>query len=167
VPIIDFIVSGIGAGLLPFLIGVVTFSQFNVNISLVLASATPLMLAHSSGHILQALGDYEADSKNGIQTFVVKHGRKKGVIIVGLLSLTIGLLPFIYAGFGVAVPSSYFPLFFLPLPFCIPIAKRYIITIKDPSTENVVSLQKTTRRYGIIIMVVVGVYVLAGKILGF
>jgi 4-hydroxybenzoate polyprenyltransferase len=166
VPIIDFIASGIGAGLLPFLIGVGTSSQSNMGISLVLASAIPLMLAHSSGHILQALGDYEADSKNGIQTFVVKHGKKKGVIIMGLLSLTTGLLPFIYANLGLTVPFIYFPLFFLPLPFCIPIAKRYIITIKDPSTENVVSLQKTTRRYGIIIMVVVGAYVLAGKILG-
>jgi len=167
VPIIDFIASGIGAGLLPFLIGVGTSSQCNVSISLVLASATPLILAHSSGHILQALGDYETDSKNGVQTFAVKHGRKKGVIIMGLLSLTTGLLPFIYAGFGLAVPSSYFPLFFLPLPFCIPITKRYIITIKDPSTENVVSLQNVARRYGIIIMVGVGAYVLAGKILGF
>jgi 4-hydroxybenzoate polyprenyltransferase len=162
----DFIASGIGAGLLPFLIGVGTSSQSNVNISLVLASVIPLILAHSSGHILQALGDYEADSKNGVRTFVVKHGRKKGVIVMGLLSLITGLLPFIYASLGLPVPFLYFPLFFLPLPFCIPIAKCYIITIKDPSTENVVSLQNTTRRYGIIIMVVVGAYVLAGKILG-
>jgi 4-hydroxybenzoate polyprenyltransferase len=124
------------------------------------------MLAHSSGHILQALGDYEADRKNGVQTIVVRHGRKKGIIIMGLLSLTTGFLPFVYAAFGLALPLTYFPLFFLPLPFCMPIAKRYIITIKNPTTENVESLQKAARRYGIIIMVVVGAYVLVGKILG-
>jgi 4-hydroxybenzoate polyprenyltransferase len=166
VPIMDFIASGIGAGLLPFLIGVGTSSKSNVSIALILTSAIPLMLAHSSGHILQALGDYEADRKNGVQTIVVKHGRKKGIVIMGLLSLTTGLLPFVYAAFGLVLPSTYFPLFFLPLPFCMPIAKRYIITIKNPTTENVVSLQKAARRYGIIIMVVVGAYVLVGKILG-
>jgi len=166
VPIMDFIASGVGAGLLPFLIGVGTSSQLNVSMSLILTSAMPLMLAHSSGHILQALGDYEADSKNGIQTFVVKHGRKKSIIIMGLLSLTTGLLPLLYTAFGLTLPSTYFPLFFLPLPFCIPIAKRYIATMKNPTTENIVNLQKATRKYGVIIMVVVGVYVLAGKILG-
>ncbi len=166
VPIIDFIASGIGAGLLPFLIGVGTSYQQNISISLIFASAIPLTLAHSSGHILQALGDYEADHKTGVQTFVVKYGRKKGIVVMSFLSLIAYLLPFIYAAFGL-VPSSYFLLFFLPLPFCILIARRYIITIKNPTTENVVSLQKAARKYGIIIVAVVGAYVLAGKILGF
>ena len=166
VPIMDFIASGIGAGFLPFLIGVGTSSQSNVSISLILISAIPLMLAHSSGHILQALGDYEADRENGVQTIVVKYGRKKSIVIMGLLSLTTGLLPFVYAAFGLVLPSIYFPLFFLPLPFCMPIAKRYIITIKNPTTENVVSLQKAARKYGIIIIAVAGCYVLVGKILG-
>jgi geranylgeranylglycerol-phosphate geranylgeranyltransferase len=165
VPIMDFIISGVGAGLLPFLIGIGVSSKPNVSISLILMSAIALMLAHSGGHILQALGDHEADHKMGVRTFVVKYGRKKGVIIMGFLSLTAGLLPFIYAVFG-SLPSSYFLLFFLPLLLCIPIAKRYTATIKNPTTENVVSLQKATRRYGIIIMVVVGAYVLVGKILG-
>ena len=123
------------------------------------------MLAHSSGHILQALGDYEADRENGVQTIVVKYGRKKSIVIMGLLSLITGLFPFVYVAFGL-LPSIYFPLFFLPLPFCMPIAKRYVITIKDPTTENVVSLQKAARKYGTIIIAVVGCYVLVGKILG-
>ena len=82
VPIIDFVVSGVGAGLFPFLIGVGTSYQQNISISLIFISAIPLMLAHSSGHILQALGDYEADHKTGVQTFVVRYGRKKGVIMM-------------------------------------------------------------------------------------
>jgi 4-hydroxybenzoate polyprenyltransferase len=165
VPVMDFIVSGIGAGLLPFLIGVNTSHPSNISISFILMSAIPLMLAHSSGHILQALGDYEADHKTGVQTFVVKCGRKKGIIIVGLLSLITGLLPFIYAAFGL-LPFNYFLLFFLSLPFCIPIAKRYIIATKNPTTENLVNLQKAARKYGIVIMAVVGAYVLVGKMLG-
>jgi 4-hydroxybenzoate polyprenyltransferase len=166
VPIVDFVTSGIGAGFLPFLIGVSTSSQPNVSISLILTSAIPLMLAHSSGHILQALGDYEADRENGVQTIVVKYGRKKSIVIMGLLSLAAGLLPFVYVAFAIVLPSIYFPLFFLPLPFCIPIAKRYVITIKNPTTENVVSLQKASRKYGIVIMALIGAYVLVGKIFG-
>jgi hypothetical protein len=86
---------------------------------------------------------------------------------MGLLSLAAGLLPFVYVAFAIVLPSIYFPLFFLPLPFCIPIAKRYVITIKDPTTENVVSLQKAVRKYGIVIMALVCAYVSIGKILGF
>jgi len=165
VPIMDFIVSGIGAGLLPFLIGVNTSHSSSISISFILMGTTPLMLAHSSGHILQALGDYEADHKTGVQTFAVKCGRKKGIIIVGLLSLITGLFPFIYAALGL-LPFNYFLLFFLPLPFCMPVAKRYLIATKNPTTENLVNLQKTARKYGIAIMVVVGAYVFVGKMLG-
>jgi len=166
VPIVDSTTSGIGAGFLPFLIGVGTSSQSSVNISLVLASAIPLVLAHSSGHILQALGDYEADRKDRVQTIAVKYGRKKSIVAMGLLSLATGLSLFIYAAFGLLLPSIYFPLFFLPLPFCMPIAKHYIITFKNPTTENIVSLQKAARKYGIIIIAMIGSYVLVGKILG-
>ena len=90
IPVMDFIVSGIGAGLLPFLIGVNTSHSSSISISFILMGATPLMLAHSSGHILQALGDYEADHKTEVQTFVVKYGRKKGIIVLGLLSIITG-----------------------------------------------------------------------------
>jgi len=166
VPTVDFITSGIGAGLLPFLIGVSVSRPPVVNIFIILLSAIPLMLVHGSGHILQALGDYEADRKAGIQTFVVKYGRKKGAALMGLLSLATGAFPFIYAGFGL-LPPSYIPLFFIPLPFCIPIARCYINVLKDPTTENVITLHKTVRKYGILIMFVVGIYVLAEKILAF
>jgi 1,4-dihydroxy-2-naphthoate octaprenyltransferase len=166
VPIADFILSGIGAGLLPFLIGVSVSRPPTINISVILLSATPLMLVHCSGHILQALGDYEADSKAGIQTSVVKHGRKKGAALMGLLSLATGAFPFVYAGFGL-LSSSYIPLFFIPLPFCIPIARCYVNVLNDPTTENVVALHKMLRKWGVLVMFVVGIYVLAGKILAF
>jgi len=165
VPAIDFVVSGIGAGLLPFLIGLGVSYQQNIDVSLIVVSTVPLMLAHSSGHILQALGDYEADRKTGVQTFVVKYGIKKGIFVAGFLSLINVFLVFIYAAFGL-LPSNYFLAFFLPLPLCIPIVRRYVSTIKNPTAENFVSLQKAARKYGIVIMVVVGAYVLVGKILG-
>jgi len=167
VPIVDFVSSGVGAGFLPFLIGVCSSSQSNFSISLVLMCGVPLMLVHSGGHILQALGDYEADYENRVQTFVVRYGRKKGIIMIGLLFLAAGFFPLLlYAAFGLAPPSTYSPIFFFPLPFCIPIAKHYAIALKNPTAENVVHLQKTAKRCGIIVMVMVIVYVLVGKILG-
>lgn len=165
VPVMDFFVSGVGAGLLPFLMGVGASYGLNVDIALILAGAIPLMLLHSSGHILQALGDYEIDRKIGVQTFVVKYGRERGLLVMGLLSVLAGLFPFIYAAFGL-LPSSYFLLFFLPLPFCIPIAKANIIAIRNPTTGNICTLQKTARNWGIAIMIIVGAYVLVGKMLG-
>lgn len=165
VPVMDFIISGIGAGLLPFLIGLGTSHQQNISLSLMVIIAVPLMFAHSSGHILQALGDYEADHNTGVQTFVVKYGRKNGILLMGFLSLVTGLLPLMYTSFGI-FSFNYFLLFFLPLPFCIPIARRYIVTIENPTTENVESLQKTTRKYAVIIMIIIGACVLVGETLG-
>jgi len=166
VPILDFIVSGVGAGLLPFVIGMGTSRTLNISISVVLSGVLPFMLVHSGGHILQTLADYEADSKTGVQTFVVKYGREKGIFVVGLLSLITGLLPLLYISFGI-LPLGYVLLVFIPLPFCIPIAKRYVELLGDPSAKNVVNLQKTVIKYGIIIMFEVAAYILMLKTFGF
>ncbi len=165
VPAIDFVVSGIGAGLLPFLIGLGLSHQQNIDVLLVLMLGVSLTLAHSSGHILQALGDCESDEKQAVQTFVVKSGRKKAIILMGVLSVIAGILPFVYAARGFA-PNNLFLVFLLPLPLCIPILRRYIALINEPTTQNAVTLQKTARKYGIIVMVLVVGCLFAGKILG-
>ncbi|MCW4018951.1 MAG: UbiA family prenyltransferase [Candidatus Bathyarchaeota archaeon] len=165
IPTMDFAVSGIGAGLLPFLIGLSLSSQQNVNVLFVLIIGLSLTLAHSSGHILQALGDHEADEKQAVQTFVVKSGRKKAIILMGIFSIIAGILPFIYATRGF-LPTNLFPVLFLPIPFCIPIALKYITLTSKPTTQNALILQKTTRKQGIIVMVLIVSCLLAAKILG-
>ena len=165
VPAMDFVVSGVGAGLLPFLIGLGSWYQQNINVLLILIVGLSLTLAHSSGHILQALGDYESDEKQAVQTFVVKFGRKKAIIIMGVLSIIAGILPLIYTARGF-LPTNLFPVLFLPLPFCLPIVWKYITLTSKPTTQNALSLQKATRKYGVIVMVLVVSCLLAGKILG-
>jgi 4-hydroxybenzoate polyprenyltransferase len=165
VPTIDFVVSGIGAGLLPFLIGLGLSYQQNVNVLLILMMGLSLTLAHSSGHILQALGDHESDEKQEVQTFVVKSGRKKAIIIMGVLSIIAGIVPFIYAARGF-LPANLFLVLFLPLPFCLPVVWKYITLASKPTTQNALSLQKTTRKYGIIVMVLIVSCLVAGQILG-
>ena len=161
----DFVVSGIGAGLLPFLIGLSLSYQQNVNVLLILMVSLSLTLAHSSGHILQALGDYECDKKQVVQTFVVKYGRKRAILLMGVLSIVTGLSIFIYGALRL-LAYQFVLVLFLPLPFCVPIVRQYIALIYKPTTQNAISLQKTTRRYGVIIMVLVVICLLAGKMFG-
>jgi len=125
----------------------------------------PLMLIHSGAHIIQAVGDYEADRKTGVHTFVVEYGRKKGVIVAGVMFLIAGFSPFVYSVFGL-LPYRHLYLFFVLFPLSIPIIMRYVDVLKKPSTRNVIGIQKTTKKYGIIGMTVIWAYAFLAKICG-
>src|SRR3989337_3762610 len=149
VPVADFVLSGIGAGFLPFLMGLGLTDKLISNIPSIMLGAVPLVLIHSGGHIIQAVGDYEADRKTGVHTFVVRHGRKNGVIVAGLMFLTAGFSPFSYYTFGL-LPYRHLFLFLILFPLSIPIIMRFADVLKNPSTKNVISIQKTTKKYGLI-----------------
>lgn len=166
VPIVDFAVSGIGAGLLPFLIGLGVPQQLNISVSLIVLSAMPLVLFHSGGHIIQAVGDYEADRKTGVHTFVVRYGRKKGVLVAGFMFLTAALLPFTYSAFGLLSPGHLL-LFFILLPISIPVTMHYANLLKNPSTTSVSDLHKKARKYGTIALAILWAYILLIKTTGF
>jgi 4-hydroxybenzoate polyprenyltransferase len=166
VPVADFVISGIGAGLLPFLMGGGLTDELIANIPSIMLGAMPLMLIHCGGHIIQAVGDYEADRKTGVHTFVVRYGRKKGVIVAGFMFLMASLLPFAYSAFGL-LPYRHLFLFPIFFPLSIPIIMRYADVLKNPSTKNVINIQKTARKYGIIGVTVVLAYVLLAKIASF
>lgn len=149
VPVADFVISGIGAGFLPFLIGGGLTDKLISNIPSIMLGAMPLMLIHCGGHIIQAVGDYEADRKIGVHTFVVRYGRKKSVIVAGFMFLIASFSPLVYSVFGLLSYKHLF-LFFILFPLSIPIIKRYAAVLKNPSTKNVVNMQKTATKYGII-----------------
>ena len=166
VPVADFVISGVGAGFLPFLMGLELSDKLNSNIPLIMLGAMPLILIQCGGHIIQAVGDYEADLKTGVQTFVVRYGRKKGVIIAGFMFLMASFLPFVYSAFGL-LPYRHLLLLFILFPFSIPIVMRYADVLKNPSTKNVINIQKTTKKYGIIGITVLWVYALLAKTANF
>jgi len=166
VPVADFVISGIGAGFLPFLMGCGLTDKLIANISSIMLGAMPLMLIQCGGHIIQAVGDYEADRKIGVHTFVVRYGRKRGVIVAGFMFLTASFSPVAYSAFGL-LPYRHLFLFFILFPFSIPIIMRYADVLKSPSTKNVINIQKTTRNYGIIGVTVMWAYVLFVKIASF
>ena len=149
VPVVDFVISGIGAGFLPFLIGGGLTDKLISNIPSIMWGAMPLMLIHCGGHIIQAVGDYEADRKTGVHTFVVRYGRKKSVIVAGFMFLIASFSPLVYSVFGLLSYKHLF-LFFILFPLSIPIIKRYAAVLKNSSTKNVVNMQKTATKYGII-----------------
>jgi len=166
VPVADFVISGIGAGFLPFLMGCGLTDKLIANIPSIMLCAVPLMLVHCGGHIIQAVGDYEADLKTGVCTFVVRHGRKKGVIVAGFTFLMASLSPFAYSAFGL-LPYRHLLLFPIIFPLSIPIIMRYADVLKNPSTKNVINVQKTTRKYGIIGVTVIWAYALLAKTASF
>jgi len=166
VPVADFVLSGVGAGFLPFLMGLGLTDKQVSNILSIMLGAMPLILIHCGGHIIQAVGDYEADRKTGVHTFVVRYGRKKGVVVAGLMFLMASFSPFIYSAFGL-LPYRHLFLFLIIFPLSIPIIMRYVDVLKNPSTKNVINIQKTTRQYGIIGVTVIWVYALLAKMAGF
>ena len=166
VPVADFVISGVGAGFLPFLMGLGLSDKLIANIPSIMLGAVPLMLVHCGGHIIQAVGDYEADLKTGVRTFVVRHGRKKGVIVAGFTFLMASLSPFAYSAFGL-LPYRHLFLFPIIFPLSIPIIMRYADVLKNPSTKNVINVQKTTRKYGIIGVTVIWAYALLAKTASF
>ena len=163
VPVADFMISGIGAGCLPFLMGLGSSDKLISNVPSIMLSAVPLVLIQSGGHIIQAVGDYDADLETGVNTSVVRYGRKKGVILAGLMVLAASFSPFAYSALGL-LPHKHLYLFLILFPLSIPIIIRYTDLLKNPSAENVINMQKTTRKYGIIGVAVLLAYVFLARI---
>ena len=163
VPVADFLVSGVGGGFMPFLIGLELVDKLSSDISLIMLGVVPLMLIHCGGHIIQAVGDYEVDRKMGIHTFVVQYGRKKGVVVAGFMFLSACFSPLVYSAFGL-LSYRHLVMFFILFPLSIPIIKRYVDVLKEPSTKNVIKMQKTATKYGIIGLTVILGYILLLKI---
>ncbi len=159
VPIADFLISGVGAGFLPFLMGFLSTDKLISNVSSIVLGAVPLMLIQCGGHVIQAVGDYEADLKTGVQTFVVRYGRRRGGIVAGIMFLIAGLSPFAFSAFGL-LPYKHLLLFPVILPLTLPIAMRYHDLLKDPSCKNVVRMQRTAKKYGLIGVTVIFAYLL-------
>lgn len=81
----DVIICGVGAGILPFLIGVQTVPLLTLEFQFpwivqryqdMFFVALAIFLIQCAGQIYQVVGDYEAEVLTKINTFAVKYGRK-------------------------------------------------------------------------------------------
>ena len=159
IPILDFTVSGLCAGFLPFCIGLGTAHRLDLNISHIILASAPLMLFQSGGHIIQAVGDYHADRDFGLKTFPVRYGRKKATFLAGFFFLLVFISPFIYLHLGLIQPI-HFILGLLIIPILIPITMRFIDLYKKPSEKNVIKLQKTVKNIGVYGLIIVQTYII-------
>jgi hypothetical protein len=73
--------------------------------------------------------------------------------------------PFVYSAFGL-LPYRHLFLFFILFPLFTPIIRRYADVLKNPTTKNVINIQKTTKKYGIIGITVILAYALLARICG-
>jgi len=162
IPIVDFLASGVGAGFFPFFIGSSVPDQPGIGISLIMLTTIPLTLFHCGAHIIQTIGDCEADREAEINTFAVKYGKKKGVTIAGLTFLSAFISPFTCLFLGLVSPRHLI-LFFMLLPLFICPLLRFKRLYENPCSSNVISLKKSARRYGILALLIAWIYVLMAK----
>ena len=162
IPVVDFIASGVGAGFFPFFIGSGVPEQPGIGTSVIMLTTIPLTLFHCGAHIIQTIGDYEADRETEVNTFVVKYGVKKGVTTAGLMFLSASLSTFTYLFAGL-VSLHHLTLFFIIIPFFVHPLLCFKNLYENPCSSSVMSLQKSVRKYGILALLITWVYVLMAK----
>ena len=155
-PVIDLFTVGIGAGILPFLIGLQVSNQLIVDSSLpwiwgrsiaTLLCIIPLFLFQIACHIFQAIGDYEADKGEKITTFVVKYGKERSAKIGVLFSLLSLILPIIYGVLNLAVTTEFVYWYLLVLLFFLPFIIYLMRLLANPTIKNSARLMRVSRRF--------------------
>ncbi len=162
-PVIDLLAVGIGAGILPFLIGLQASHQLTIDSSLpwiwrryqdILLCIIPLFLFQIASHIFQAIGDCEADRGEGINTFVVRYGKERSARIGVLFSSLSLVLPVIYAVLGLSVTTEFVYWYLLVLLFFLPFVIYLMRLSANPTTENIDKLMGVSFRCTPILLLV-------------
>jgi len=162
-PIIDLVAVGIGAGILPFLIGLQASHQLTIDSSLpliwrryqeMLLCIIPLFFFQIATHIFQAIGDYEADRGEKITTFVVRYGKERSAKIGVLFSSLSLILPIIYGVLNLAVANEFVYWYLLLLLFFLPFVIYLMKLSVNPTIKNIDKLMRVSRRLTPILLLV-------------
>jgi 4-hydroxybenzoate polyprenyltransferase len=172
-PGIDVIVCGIGAGILPFFIGLQTAPLLTLQFEFpwmvrryqdALFTALPIFLFQCAGQIYQVVGDYKADSMAKINTFAVKYGKKTSLrFAITLLLITISL-PIMYELLNLSLTPfiSWYLIAFICLVPCL----LYFMKLSQDATEKKFKkLRGISRRVGAVILLVLCLYVLIVRLI--
>lgn len=165
-PIIDLLTVGIGSGILPFLIGMQVSNKLSIDFSLplLLICIIPLFLFQIASHIFQAIGDYEADKAEKINTFTVRYGKEKSAKIAVLFSSLSLIIPIIYGIIDFAVAKDVMFWYMLILLAFLPFAIYLIRLSVNPTAKNIDRLMSTSRRFTPILLLALYICVLALRI---
>lgn len=171
-PITDVIVAGVGSGVLPFVIGLQVSNRLTLDFSSfwirrhyqdAFFSVIPLLLFHSASHIFQAVGDYEADLRGNVQTFVVRYGKKTSVKVGELLLVTSAFLPIPYVFLNLSL-VDYLNWYIVIFICCVPGIFYVMKLLRNSSNDNINSLRHLFRKASSPILLIVWIYVYLIKI---
>jgi 4-hydroxybenzoate polyprenyltransferase len=172
-PGIDVIVCGIGAGILPFFIGLQTAPLLTLQFEFpwmvrryqdALFTALPIFLFQCAGQIYQVVGDYKADSMAKINTFAVKYGKKTSLRFATTLLLTTISLPIMYELLNLSLTPfiSWYLIAFICL---VPCLLYFMKLSQDASEKKFKKLRGLSRRVGAVILLVLCFYVLIVRLI--
>jgi 4-hydroxybenzoate polyprenyltransferase len=167
-PGLDVIVCGIGAGILPFFIGLQTASLLTLQFEFpwmvrryqdALFTALPIFLVQCAGQIYQVVGDYEADSMAKISTFAVKYSKKTALRFAAISLLITISLPIIYELFNLSL-TPFLGWYLIAFVCLVPCLLYFMKRTQDASEKNFGKLRDIARRAGAGILLVLILYVL-------
>ena len=162
----DVIVCGVGAGILPFFIGVQTAPLLTLQFEFqwmvrryqdALFVALPIFLIQCAGQIYQVVGDYESDALAKINTFAVKYGRKTSLRFATISLLLTISLPIIYEVFNLSL-TPFLGWYLIAFACLVPCLLYFIKRTQDPSEKNFKKLRALARRAGAGILLILILY---------
>jgi len=167
-PILDVIAVGVGSGVLPLIIGLQVSHQLTLDLSLPLMvrryqdaffAAVPIFLFQSASHIFHAVGDYEADRKGDVTTFVVKQGKKPAIKVgIALLGAAV-LFPFMYGFLNLSLTPGFLSWYLYVLAFFVPVIVYFVNSLRTPSTERLRGLRTISQKVSPAVMLLLLIYV--------
>jgi 4-hydroxybenzoate polyprenyltransferase len=172
-PGLDVIVCGVGAGVLPFLIGVQTVPLLTLQFEFpwivrryqdVLFTTLPIFLVQCAGQLYQVVGDYEADTLAKINTFAVKFGRKTALRLAAASLLITISLPIIYELLNLSL-TPFLSWYLIAFACLVPCLLYFIKRTQDASEKNFKKLRELSRRAGAIILLILISYVLIVRLI--
>ena len=164
---LDVIVCGVGAGILPFLIGVQTVPLLTLEFEFpwivrryqdVLFAALPIFLIQCAGQIYQVVGDYNADALAKINTFAVKYGIKTALRFATASLLVTISLPIIYELLNLSL-TPFLGWYLIAFVCLVPCLLYFMKRTQDASEKNFKKLRNFARRAGTAILLILILYV--------
>jgi len=168
----DVIVCGIGAGVLPFLIGVQTVPLLTLEFEFywivrryqdVFYTVVPIFLIQCAGQIYQVVGDYEADALAEINTFAVKYGKKTALRFATVSLLVTITLPIIYELLNLSL-IPFLEWYLVAFACLVPCLLYFMKRTQDASEKNFKKLRDFARRAGTGILLILILYVLVVRV---
>jgi len=166
-PGLDIIVCGVGAGILPFFMGLQTAPLLSLQFEFpwmvrryqdALFTALPIFLIQCAGQIYQVVGDYEADSTAKITTFAVKFGKKDSLRFAAALLLITVSLPIVYALLNLSL-TPFLAWYLIAFACLVPCLLYFMKRAQDASETSFKRLREISRRAGAVILLILILYV--------